>query len=211
MDLSEQGPRPDPTGSPPPRALGRDEERRLVERSRSGDTEAYGRLVLAHQDRVFGLVSRLVADVHLAEEITQDAFLRAFRALASFRGDARFGTWVYRIAVNLCHDHRGSAAARRRQRETSLNGPAGGFVDPPAPASRPDESFEAGEIAGRFREVLAQLEPIHREAFLLRHQEGLGYDEIAQVLDISVSNAKVRVHRARESILAALRDMGYDV
>jgi RNA polymerase sigma-70 factor (ECF subfamily) len=185
-------------------------ERTLIERARQGDTQAYGRLVLAHQDRIFGLVLRMVRDPLLAEELTQDVFLKAFRGLSGFREAARFTTWLYRIAVNLCHDERQSRGARNRARETDVEGEPFVVADP-NPATRPDEAVEAREAATGFEAGLLALEPKYREAFLLRHQEGLSYEEIANVLEISQSNAKVRVHRAREMILEALRSRGFEV
>jgi RNA polymerase sigma-70 factor (ECF subfamily) len=180
----------------------------LLRRARAGDTRAYGRLVLAHQDRIYGLIVRMVRDSSLAEELTQDAFLKAYRSLDSFREEARFTTWLYRIAVNLCHDQRHSLAARKRERETDLDEQEHGTLDP---TSRPDEAMEASEAAAHFQAGLDALEPKYREAFLLRHQEGLSYEEIAGILEISKSNAKVRVHRAREMILDVLRSRGFDV
>ena len=153
----------------------------------------------------------MVRDPGLAEELTQDSFLKAYRALDSFRGASRFSTWLYRIAVNACHDHRESAAARRRTQETSLDRLEYHDLDPAAPGSRPDQAVEFDEMAEHFEAGLAKLEPTHREAFVLRHQEGLEYGEIAEVLGISAGNAKVRVHRAREAILATLRTRGYEV
>ncbi len=193
------------------RALGPGEERDLLRRSQQGDTEAFGRLVRAHQDSIYGLVVRLVRDPGLAEELTQDSFLKAYRALDSFRGASRFSTWLYRIAVNACHDHRESAAARRRSQETSLDRLEHHDLDPAAPSARPDQAVEFDEMAEHFEAGLATLEPTHREAFVLRHQEGLEYGEIAEALGISAGNAKVRVHRAREAILATLRTRGYEV
>lgn len=184
------------------------EERELVRRSRNGDTQAFGRLVRFHQDAIYGLVVRMVRDPGLAEELTQDSFLKAYRAIDSFREASRFSTWLYRIVVNACHDHRGSLAAQVRSRETNIDQPD---LNPTAPDTRPDEAVEFGEMADHFEAGLAALEPGHREAFLLRHQEGLEYGEIAEALGISSGNAKVRVHRAREAILAALRARGYDV
>jgi RNA polymerase sigma-70 factor (ECF subfamily) len=185
-------------------------ERDLIERARQGDTQAYGRLVLAHQDRIFGLVLRMVRDPLLAEELTQDVFLKAFRGLSGFREAARFTTWLYRIAVNLCHDERQSLGARNRARETGLEGDPPVLVDS-SPGTRPDEAVEASEAAAHFQAGFEALEPKYREAFLLRHQEGLSYEEIASVLEISQSNAKVRVHRAREMILEVLRSRGFEV
>jgi RNA polymerase sigma-70 factor (ECF subfamily) len=185
-------------------------ERELLVRARGGDTQAYGRLVLAHQDRIFGLILRMVRDPLLAEELTQDVFLKAFRGLSGFREAARFTTWIYRIAVNLCHDERQSLGARNRAREIDLEGGPPFLVDPD-PGVRPDEAVEASEAAANFQAGLDALEPKYREAFLLRHQEGLSYEEIAKALEISLSNAKVRVHRAREMILEALRSRGFEV
>lgn len=186
-------------------------EAELLRRARGGDTEAFGRLVEMHQDLVYGLVFRMVRDPSLAEELTQDTFVKAFRRLDSFRGEARFTTWLYRIAVNVCHDQRGSAAARNRGRETSLDAPETGSLDPRASQALPDEDLESREIANLFQAGVNALEPKYRAAFLLRHQEGLSYAEIAAVLEISENNAKVRVHRAREMVLEALRSRGFDV
>jgi len=186
-------------------------EAELLAQAREGNTRANSQLVELHQDRIYGVIFRMVREPTLAEELTQDVFIKAFRNLSSFRGDARFSTWVYRIAVNICHDQRESAAARNRARETSLDSPELSHLDPPAPKSRPDEAMEASEIAEAFETSLSALEPKYQEAFLLRHQEGLNYEEIAQVLGVTLSNAKVRVHRAREMVLVALRSRGFDV
>jgi RNA polymerase sigma-70 factor (ECF subfamily) len=216
VDVTEQGRRLDQenrTGSNPPVSSETEPkaESQLLNRARRGDTKAYGQLVRVHQDRIYGLVFRMVRDPALAEELTQDVFLKAFRSLSSFRGDARFTTWLYRIAVNLCHDQRESLAARNRSKETSLDSDELGQLEPSTPTTRPDEAMEATEVAAGFQAGLNALEPIYREAFLLRHQEGLNYGEIAEVLGISQSNAKVRVHRAREMVLEALRSRGFDV
>lgn len=191
--------------------LAPDEVQALLGRAREGDTEAYGRLVLAYQDRVFGLVFRSVRDADTAEELTQDVFIKAFRSLGGFRGESKFTTWLYRIAVNICHDQRESLAARTRSRETSLDDPNPAAADAAASAGRPDEVVEAQEMASSFEAGLGALEPMYREAFLLRHGEDRTYEEIAEILGISVSNAKVRVHRAREMLLAALRTRGHEV
>lgn len=207
----ELGPSPLAPGAGKKEGLSRDNEGDLLARSVQGDTGAFGRLVLAHQDSVYGLVCRLVGDPLVAEELTQDTFLKAFRNLSSFRGDARFFTWLYRIAVNVCHDHRASQAAKNRLREASLDAPEIGSFDPVAPFARPDEVVEEGEVAEDFQSALNALEAPYREAFLLRHQEGLSYEELSEVMQISKSNAKVRVHRAREMILEALRALGHEI
>jgi RNA polymerase sigma-70 factor (ECF subfamily) len=182
-----------------------------LERARQGDAGAYGHLVKMHQDRIFGLVLRMVRDAALAEELTQDTFLKAYRHLPEFRGESRFTTWLYRIAVNLCHDQRGSRGARDRGRETSLESPALEHLNPATREARPDEAAEVRELASVFEAGVEALDATYREAFLLRHQQGLNYMEIAEVLGISEGNAKVRVHRAREMILDRLRARGFEV
>ena len=210
MEVTDQGPRKDPKDRGEDPRADREVERKLLRKARGGDTRAYGRLVLAHQDLIYGLVLRMVRDRALAEEITQDAFVKAYRSLGTFREESRFSTWLYRIAVNLCHDQRQSQSARNRGRETVLDEPDLDKLDPGA-VTRPDEVVEASEAASHFRAGIEALDPKYREAFLLRHQEGLSYGEIAEILDISESNAKVRVHRARETVIQALRSRGFEV
>ena len=198
------------SGVPEAEAAERLEQQDWLERARAGDTRAYRDLVRVHQDAIFGLVARLVRDRLLAEEITQDVFLKAYRSLGSFRGDSRFSTWLYRIAVNLCHDHHASVAARIRRNETGLETGTGSAHEPWSSTPAPDDALVAREAAEAFQAGLDALESPYREAFVLRHQDDLGYDEIAEVFGISRNNAKVRVHRAREMILGALRKLGYE-
>ena len=193
--------------SPDPSAVEHDR----IRRARNGDAEAFSELVRAHQDAIFGLAWRFVPDRFVAEELTQDVFLKAWRNLPGFRGDSPFATWLYRIAVNLCQDYRQSRSARRRQRETTLEDReiASGANLPPVP--RPDEIRAEQEMALMFEQSLQALEPSYLAAFLLYHQQGLSMEDLAQVLGISRTNAKVRVHRAREMVLQALRRKGFDV
>jgi RNA polymerase sigma-70 factor, ECF subfamily len=183
----------------------------LVRQARSGDARAFGDLVHKHQDAIFGLTVRMVGEAATAEELTQDTFLRAWKNLAGFRGESRVSTWLYRIAVNLCLDHLGSRRNQQRRRETSLEISEDGAHALAAHQPGPDERLEEREVTEAFQQALADLDPDHRAAFLLRHQEGLAAAEIATALGISAANAKVRVHRARQMILASLRRRGYAV
>jgi len=185
-------------------------ERAWLDRAREGDARAYRDLVRVHQDAIFGLVVRLVRDRSLAEEITQDVFLKAYRSLGSFRGEARFSTWLYRIAVNLCHDYHASATARVRRSETGLEIGVERVREPWSEDPRPDEALAVREVAVAFQAGVDALESPYQEAFVLRHQEDLSYEQIAEVFGISRNNAKVRVHRAREMILGTLRKMGHE-
>jgi RNA polymerase sigma-70 factor (ECF subfamily) len=189
----------------------RAEVNKLLELAQQGDAQAFTQLMRSHQDAVFGLVSRLVRDPMVAEELVQDTFVKAHRRLDTFRGDAKLSTWLYRIAVNVCNDYHGSVVARMRREETALEAPDGtGTLEYPR-GSGPEDQTVTLELANAFQSCLDGLQRTHREAFILRHQEDLSYEEIAQVLDLSQSNAKVRVHRAREMILDRLRELGHRV
>ena len=184
---------------------------RLLELAQKGDAQAFAQLMRSHQDAVFGLVARLVRDPMVAEELVQDTFVKAHRRLGTFRGDAKLSTWLYRIAVNVCNDYHGSAVARMRREETGFESPdEAGAPEHPA-SSGPEDETVTVELAGAFQSCLDHLPEGYRQAFVLRHQEDLTYEEIADVLDLSQSNAKVRVHRAREMILDKLRRLGHRV
>ena len=187
------------------------DDRQLVRAARSGDARAFEELVRRHQARVYGLVRRMTSADDVAEELTQDVFVRAYRGLEGFRERSAFSTWIYRIAVNRVRDYRESRASRDREMETSLEAAIGSLPDPVARTPGPDDALSETEIMGRFSAAVDALEAHLRDAFLLRHQENLQYDAIAEVLRISRPNAKVRVHRARERVLQTLRDAGYEV
>ena len=210
LDHHRRRPNPEETVRPGV-SLSPEDEQLLLGLARRGDAGAYGRLVRAYQDLIYALVFRSVRDSAVAEELTQDVFLKAYRSLGTFRGDSRFTTWLYRIAVNLCHDQRESLTARNRRRETSLEDVEPAPAESAAPAGRPDQVLEAREMATSFQAGLDALEPKYRDAFLLRHGEDRSYVEISEILGISVSNAKVRVHRAREMLLEVLRTRGFEV
>lgn len=181
----------------------------LVQRVREGDERAFEELVRRHQEAVYGLVARMSGQAETAEEIAQDVFLQAWRHIDGFRGDAKVSTWLYRIAINLCRDRHESRGARGRRLETSLEESMEAGAAFVSPERAPDEHIEEEEAARGFQQALSSLDEEHRAAFLLRHQEGLTPAEIARIAGISESNAKVRVHRARQMILATLRRLGH--
>ncbi|NNC39450.1 MAG: sigma-70 family RNA polymerase sigma factor [Acidimicrobiia bacterium] len=183
----------------------------LLRRSVAGDERAFSELVRRHQDPVFGLIHRMVREDELAEELAQDVFLKAFQGLDKFRSESSFGTWVYRIAVNHVRDYLGSRTARDRKREKSLDGEDLSAFEPISTLPRPDELLQESETAEFFARSLEALDHHLKVAFLLRHQEGRSYADMAEILGITEGNAKVRVHRGREKILLVLRDAGYGV
>jgi RNA polymerase sigma-70 factor, ECF subfamily len=165
----------------------RDPDPRTLERARSGDLRAFEELVRTFQAEVFGFAWHLTRDRALAEDVTQEAFLRAFRFLRGFRGGQRFGSWLFRIARNCAMD------ALRRQRPFSLDG-----AIEPAVA---DASARI-ELDAALRSVSAE----HRETFLLVEVFGLSYQETADVLDLAVGTVKSRMFRARRALCSAIAD-----
>ena len=184
-------------------------ERDLVRRARGGDVAAFTELVMSRQDAVYGLLLRLVRNPTIAEDLAQDTFVKAYLGLDSFRGEAKFSTWLYRIAMNQFHDYGRGRTGRAHRVEQSLQHLADGGFDPPSSIPPPDHRHEEEEMSRLFNEGLSQLSEIYRVPFLLRHQENRSHEEIAEILSISVVNARVRIHRAQNAILAVLRERGY--
>ena len=171
------------------------DESRLVERARGGDAEAFRDLVERYQDRVFTLARRMVGEREEAEEVAQDAFLRAWRALPRFRGDARFSTWLYRITYRRACDAAASLRSRRR-RERDLE-TAGAIADP-APAAGP----RGGEALER---LIASLPEDQRASITLFYYQDRSLAEAARILGMPEGTVKTHLHRARASLRRALR------
>lgn len=177
----------------------------LVARAREGDRPAFSRLVERHSVSVFNLTLRIVGNREDAEEAAQDVFVRAFRSLDRFRGDSRFSTWLYRIAVNVS-----LSSARRARRDlstTSLSEPEveeGGLpMQLPDPSGDPAERFEQAEFRDKVRNMVAALPPIYSAVISMYHMQSLSYDEIAEALELPIGTVKARLFRAR----AALRKL----
>lgn len=160
-------------------------ESELVARARDGDRRAMRRLYEEHAPHVFGVVRRLAGDDHLAEDISQDVWIRAFRKLDTFRGDSGFGTWIHRVARN---------AALSRLRKTQGRSEVA-LEDSPAPAARgPEEMVLSRKMLER---ALDQLPPGYREVLILHDVEGLTHKEIAESLGVAVGTSKSQLHKAR--------------
>ena len=166
---------------------------------RGGETEAFRFLVERHQNRVFGVIHRLTGDLDLTEELAQEAFVRAYRGLPTFRGESGFGTWVVQIAIHAARD---AAKNRNKLSLVSLEdnpalGESVGAVADTRPEYDPLEQLAAKELEIRLERNIHSLPPLYREAFVLRIIEERDYEEIAQLTGDSVGSLKVRVHRAR--------------
>ena len=171
-----------------------DEE--LVARAQDDDVDAFDELVRRHRDMLFRVALRVCRDRADAEDVTQDAIVRAWRSIGSFRGDAKFTTWMYRIVTNLALNK----VSRRREHATDdIPDPpdTGGVLDP----ARRAEDRERLDVALR---ALDRLTAEQRACLVLREVEGLSYEELAEVLDISVGSVKGRLFRARQDLADAL-------
>ncbi len=171
-------------------------EHALVERARDGDHDAYGVLVERHSRAVFRLAYRITGQEQDAEDVVQEAFLRAYRQIGRFESRSSFGTWLYRIAVNCAHD-----LIRTRPRFSSRSsgpddqGEAPEIADVSAGAN-PERVLASREIDRRVREGLDTLSDLERSAFILRHFEGLSIAEIGESLGLGPSAAKHSIFRA---------------
>lgn len=185
------------TGGPAPRELVSPE---LVERCKQGDETAWRELVEATHRDVYTLCLRILGDPDDAAEATQDAFLKVWRSLRSFRGEAMFSTWLYRVATNTAiSKHRGRS--RRRSREAGV----GDEVIEQIPATGSVEAAAGAKVeVARLEAALQALAPMYREAVVLRDVYGLGIGELANQLGITETAAKVRVHRGRKKLKDAL-------
>ncbi len=185
-----------------------DTDQQLVERVQSGDKAAFNLLVLKYQHRVLKLVGRFVNDHADAEDVAQEAFLKAYRALASFRGDSAFYTWLYRIAINTAKN--ALVSNRRRPIDFDLD-----LQDPDQyerharlkDVDTPEGVALTEEIRGVVERAMEQLPEDLRTAIVLRELEGLSYEEIAEAMDCPVGTVRSRIFRAREAIDKKLKPL----
>ena len=183
-------------------------DRELVRLAQGGDSRACDALVQKYQHRILNLIGRYVADRMACHDVAQEAFLKAWRGLARFRGDSRFYTWLYRIAVNTAKNH---LAAEFRRREQPL--PAAAVdeeltvedlqVDP----DTPEQEHQARELGAAVNHALAELSEELRTAIALREIENLSYEEIAYVMECPVGTVRSRIFRARQALDEALRPL----
>lgn len=188
-------------------AVADDDEAQLISRAANGDLDAFDALVARHQDKVYGLCLWMLANPDDAGDAAQDAFVRAFRALPRFRGDARFGTWLHRIAVNVCYD--ASKRRGRQPRAFSQLAPSDDNEMSPDDAPAPREAEPSELLARRERQTiiraaLSTLSPPHRAVLTLFDIEGRSYEEASAVLGVPMGTVKSRLNRARDALRRAL-------
>ena len=180
----------------------------LVERVQRGDKKAFDILVLKYQQKVANLISRYVRDPTEVLDVTQEAFIKAYRALPNFRGDSAFYTWLYRIAINTAKNH--LAAMSRRPPSSDVEAETAEQMDTGVRLKEygtPEHLALEEEIARTIKAAIDDLPEDLRTAITLRELEGLSYDEIAKAMECPIGTVRSRIFRAREAIDARLRPL----
>jgi RNA polymerase sigma-70 factor, ECF subfamily len=175
-----------------------------VQNLQRGQTDAFEILIRRHEKTIFNLVYRMLGDYDEAAEVSQEAFLSAYRAIGTFRGDSNFSTWLYRIALNHATTRR-KTLNTRQQRNVSMENTEP--VSDPQPG--PAETMEKKEIRERVQQALNSLEPDDATVILLRDLQDVPYEEVARVLEIPIGTVKSRLHRARQALKAELSSYFY--
>jgi len=183
-----------------------------VTRALSGSQEAYQRLLEEYQRPVFSIIVRMVRDAGLAEDLTQETFLKAFRSLDSFDQSRKFSSWLFSIAHNTTIDH-----VRRKQLPTVSLDSAGDSEDGAglaflavAPDASPEEALTHHDLAAALERALAGLRPEYAEVLVLRFQQEMSYEEISGVTGLVLGTVKTHIYRARKELAAALESAGWD-
>jgi RNA polymerase sigma-70 factor (ECF subfamily) len=187
----------------------REVDQQLVERAQRGDKRAFELLVEKYQRKLARLVSRLVRDPGEVEDVTQEAFIKAYRALPSFRGDSAFYTWLYRIGINTAKNYL-VATGRRAPTTTEVNAEdAEGYAEGELlrDINTPESLLLSKEIAGTVNAAIESLPEELRSAIQLRELEGMSYEEIAKLMDCPIGTVRSRIFRAREAIAERLKPL----
>jgi RNA polymerase sigma-70 factor (ECF subfamily) len=182
----------------------------LVARFKDGDGSAFDEMVARYWNRIYSMVNQLLRNPEDAEEVTQDAFIRAHRGLVNFRGDSAFSTWLYQIATNLARNRYWYWWRRKRDKSVSFDAPIGADNEMtladviPAEVETPDDITVTQEFVSNIGSGMERLGRKHREILILRNVKNLSYEEIAGILGISIGTVKSRIARARESLRSKL-------
>lgn len=187
----------------------RDVDRQLVERAQRGDKRAFELLVEKYQRKLGRLLARFIRDPAEVEDVTQEAFIKAYRALPAFRGDSAFYTWLYRIGINTAKNYL-MALGRRAPTSTEVEAEdAEGFEDAEQlrDINTPESLLLSKEIAQTVNATIDELPEELRTAIQLREIEGMSYEDIARIMDCPIGTVRSRIFRAREAIAERLRPL----
>lgn len=188
----------------PPDLLTEPDDAQLVARSLKQDHEAFGQLIDRHASTIVNLAYRMVGNRAEAEDLAQEAFLTAFKALSTFRADSKFSTWLYRIGVNKCKDWLRAKRPGHGPADLDVEDALDRHV---AETRTPERLLSQQQVAHELEQAIARLPPLYREAFVLKHVEGVSYEEMEAMLGVSSDTLKMRVYKGRVQLsreLAAL-------
>jgi RNA polymerase sigma-70 factor (ECF subfamily) len=188
----------------------RDDDAALVSSSQGGDLQAYERLVTKHQKRMLNTAFRIIGDYDDACEVVQDAFVSAYKNIRTFRGQAKFSTWLTAIIVNLSKNRLKQVRSRQRHEAFSLNEPVRTddgemAMDPPSKDLSVLDQMEKRDVQARVQDCIKALEPDFREVLVLRDLQEFSYEEIGDMLKIRSGTVKSRLFRAREMVKECLK------
>ena len=187
----------------------REIDRQLVERAQHGDKHAFELLVAKYQRKLARLLSRFIRDAAEVEDVTQEAFIKAYRALPAFRGESAFYTWLYRIGINTAKNYL-MAKGRRAPTTTEVEADAAEGLDEAEQLrdiNTPESALLTSEIARTVNSAIEKLPEELRRAIQMREIEGLSYEDIAQAMDCPIGTVRSRIFRAREAIATELRPL----
>lgn len=183
------------------------DDAQLVAHSLAQDHEAFGRLIDRHAATIVNLAYRMVGNRAEAEDLAQEAFVAAFKALPTFRADSKFSTWLYRIASNKCKDWLRVKRPGQGQHDVDVDEQLDLQV---AEDRTPETLLSQQQVAQELEQAIQRLPPLYREAFVLKHVEGLSYEEMEEILGVSGDTLKMRVYKGRVQLsreLAALNSV----
>ena len=198
---------------PPPSSAEKaaDSDAMLVERTVAGDQKAFELLVIKYQRRIQRLIGRMVRDVDLVEDIAQETFIRAYRALAQFRGEAQFYTWLYRIAINTAKkalmDLKRNPTVSENAYKSDDDDETSRVENELTTSETPEAVLASKEIAEIINAAMQDLPEEVREAITLREIEGLSYEEISEAMSCPIGTVRSRIFRAREAISAKVKPL----
>lgn len=179
-------------------------DEQLVARSLKQDHEAFGQLIDRHATAIVNLAYRMVGNRAEAEDLAQEAFLSAFKALSTFRADSKFSTWLYRIASNKCKDWLRVKRPGQAQQDVDVEEVLDGHI---AEGRTPEHLLSQQQVAQELEQAIQRLPPLYREAFVLKHIEGLSYEEMQEILGVNGDTLKMRVYKGRVQLSRELAEL----
>ena len=180
------------------------DDAQLVARSLKQDQEAFGRLIDRHASSIVNLAYRMVGNRAEAEDLAQETFLSAFKSLSTFRADAKFSTWLYRIGTNKCNDWLRAKRPGQGANDLDVDELLDGQV---AENRTPEHLFSQQQVAQELEQAIQRLPPLYREAFVLKHIEGLSYEEMQEILGVNGDTLKMRVYKGRLQLSRELAEL----